>query len=79
VLERLAGHGGERPVSSGHPECGGTRFCALPGDRGDIVVGREYVGFDPSALGLYDQLLGRRIIVSRARIDDQEGTPGSGD
>jgi hypothetical protein len=79
VLERLPGHGGERPVSSGHPERWSACSSTLPDDRGDVVVGPEQVGVDPSALGLGDQLLGRRIIVSRSRIDDQEGTPGSSD
>ena len=42
--------------------------------RGDIVLAPEHMGVDPPALGLCDQLLGRRLIVSRPRIDDQEGT-----
>ena len=79
VLESLAGHGPQRPISSGHPERGNARLCTLPGDRGDIVLALEHVGVDPPSLGLCDQLLGRRLIVSRPRIDDQEGPAGSSD
>jgi hypothetical protein len=79
VLESLAGHGPQRPISPGHPERGSARLCTLPGDRGDIVPAPERVGVDPPSLGLCDQLLGRRLIVSRPRIDDQEGTAWSSD
>ena len=79
VLERLTSHGRERPVSPRHPECRSARVGMFTGNRGEIVARAEHVGVDPSALGFCHQLLGRRLIVSRPWIDDQEGTTRSRD